>query len=227
MNIEELEKIADEKNSIYFEKTKALEQHIERVLMGNIPFELAPFIKLYGNTSSAQVEVKLPNEKRGHMFDLYYHPSFGKKPRRLEMNFGCFGSFKADDETEIIYCKVLGFFASHLAELEQKLIFSDEGKKAFAEYDQASSENYRANEDVKNAKWQQKKAEDEIKKDEILNELAIGTHIKIDVRRCNTVVKTIGNITTKNVMFKEDYGKRTKKDELLAKLVNGDWQIVK
>ena len=229
MTIEELIKIADEKNAIFTQKLKALEKHICKTFADAIPSELTQFIKIYDNTNSAQVEVKLPGEKRGHCFDVYYLTPYGKEPRKLEINFGCFGSFTSSDECEITYCKAVAFFASHLAEIEQKLIFSEEGKKAFGEYDAAQHEDFKAREAVKTAMHEKKILEDAAKKEEILKQIGIGCKIVVR-KKCewrDAIVKTIGSITAKNVIFKENYGKRTKKDELLANLCNGNWEIVK
>lgn len=229
MTIEELIKIADEKNTIFAQIREALEKHIRKTFADAIPSELMRFIKLYENTNSTQVEVKLPGEKRGHYFDLYYHTPYGKESRKLELNFGCFGSFTSSDECEITYCKAVAFFASHLAEIEQKLIFSEEGKKAFAEYDIAQHESYKAKDAVSNAQIEQKNLEDAAKKEEILKQIGIGCKIMTCKKTSwrDAIVKTIGSITAKNIIFKEDYGKRTKKDEFLANLCNGKWEIVK
>ena len=48
---------------------------------------------------------------------------------------------------------------------------------------------------------------------------ALVSHIR------NVLEANIEHITEKNILFKEDYGKRTKKDELIENILSNKWEI--
>ena len=226
MTIEELTKIAEQKNAIYKEKHDALIKHIDGIFHYMLPAEFNSIVDIYVNSSSAQIEVKRRDMHHGHSFDLYYHPTYGSKPRKLEMNFGCFGSFKANDEDAINYCKLIGHFASHLAEIEQKLIFSEEGKKAFDEYDAASNENFRAAEDVRKFEFAKQNEEAEACKREIAKKIVVGAKVQVGLNYYHEpIIREIASMTAKNIVFKNEC-KRTKKTYLIDNIFESNWKFV-
>lgn len=77
------------------------------------------------------------------------------------------------------------------------------------------------------------KNEKKEKEAELLSKMKEGSKIIVDVRNryeggkivWYDVIKTIGHITPKNIVFEEDYGYRTKKDYVLGQLVLGNWKL--
>ena len=71
-------------------------------------------------------------------------------------------------------------------------------------------------------------AEYEAKIAEIASKIVVGA--KVVVRKKSDwrseIAKTIEHVTEKNVLFKEDYGKRTKKDELISNILSNRWELL-
>ena len=201
----------------------ALVAHIKNVLEANIDTKVAEVS--YATDSMAEIAIK--NDKRHRSFDLYYHKSFGENSRKLELNFGCFGSFSSGDAYAVHYCKVLGHIAGILSFLEEPLLKCPKAKALFDAYDNACSEMWKAQHALEDAQNEERKRNDDIKKAKIASKIAVGA--KIVVRKkskwCDEIVKTIEHITGKNILFKEDYGKRTKKDEFINNILKGYWEI--
>ena len=230
--LDELNEVAMQKIAIQKEKHAALKQHIESTVKSFIPSSLASYAEVFNITDEhAEIGVKLhttEGKSKGHSFDLYFHRPWGREHDscKLEMNFGCFGSFDFHDDLAIMYCQMLNAIASNLAVIEPKLLFSDEGKKAFGEYETANHDAWKARDEVKQLLDEQKAKEHEAKKEEVLRKIAVGTKI-LRGKRYNgdPVIYEIEHVTSKNILFKEDYGKRTKKEVLVDNLVRGDWKF--
>lgn len=178
------------------------------------------------NDSGAEVEVFRPNNKWGHTFSIYFHDKFNyngtKTPRRIELNIGTFGSFGAEDASEMNFYIVAGIFATNLPMLQKKV-----DEVGFDSYEDARRKMY-------SAKWELEKFDNAVRdaerakqKAEIASKIVVGA--KIVVRKksqlFNKIVKTIEHITGKNVIFKENYGKCTKKDELIANILSNKWEF--
>ena len=166
--------------------------------------------------------------KQNKLYSLYFYKPWGNNgSRKLEMNFSCFGSFGKNDATALCYCETLGHIAGIFSHLENLMLFSDESKKLFNEYDALSNACYDIQRELDNLKLAVKEHNDELKKNDIMSKIAVGT--KIIVRKASkyypATIKTISHITAKNIVFKEDYGRRTNKDELDNNLMHGSWQI--
>lgn len=229
MNIEELDVILNEKREIQHMKFNALLDHIKNTMNSFIADNHLDGIAKIQHVCESSVQIEIPRDgKYGHTFDLYFHMPYFKDARKLEMNFGCFGSFKTDDVPEINYCIVIGTFASHLKELEQQLILSDEAKKFFDEYETAYHERYKADDMKRDFIAEQKKIEDDNKRVEFAAKLFVGAKIECGTVRWNNEpnINEIEHITAKNIIFKNDYGKRTKKEFVLDNLVSGRWKLV-
>ena len=211
------------KNEVRAKAYDALVAHIENVLEANIDYKVAEVSR----ATDSMAEIAIKDDKHHRSFELYYHKSFGENSRKLELNFGCFGSFSSDDACAIHYCEVLGHVAGILSFLEEHLLKIPKAKALFDAYDNASSEAWNARHALDNAQQEERKRADEIKKAEIASKIVVGA--KVVVRKKSQwhdeVVKTIEHITGKNVLFKEDYGKRTKKDELIANILSNKWEI--
>jgi hypothetical protein len=178
------------------------------------------------NDSSAEVEVFRPNNKWGHTFSIYFHDRFNgdgsKTPRKVELNVGTFGSFGAEDAPEMNFYIVAGIFATNLPMLQKKV-----DEVGFDSYEDARRKMY-------SAKWELEKFDNAVRdterakqKVEIASKIVIGA--KVVVRKKSQwrdeITKTIEHITGKNVLFKEDYGKRTKKDEFIANILSNKWEF--
>ena len=148
--LEDLNKIAEQKNEVRKAAYLRLKDFINHTFTSFIPSHLAPYAKvIHAGEEHVEIGVSLPNVDRGHSFDIYFYESWGEKKRTLKMNFGYFGSFSPDDIVAVKYCEALGWFAANFAAIENKLLASDEGKKAFAEYENARNDAWRANNNVK------------------------------------------------------------------------------
>ena len=223
MDISTLETELAAKNEVNTKAYNALVAYIKNLLEANIDTKVAEVSRV----TDSMAEITIKNDKCHHSFEIYYHQSFGEKSRKLKLNFGCFGSFSSDDACAVHYCEVLGHVAGILSFLEEYLLKIPKAKALFDAYDTAHREMWRANNALKDAQREERKHADEIKKSEIASKIVVGA--KVVVRKKSQWhgenVKTIEHITEKNILFKEDYGKRTKKDELIANIFSNKWEI--
>ena len=201
----------------------ALVAHIKNVLEANIDTEVAKVSRV----TDSMAEIKIEDDKHYHSFEIYYYKRFGNESRKLKLNFGCFGSFSSDDVCAVHYCEVLGHVAGILGFLEEHLLKSPKAKTLFETYDNACSEMWNVQHALEDAQQEERKRANEAKIAEIASKIAVGA--KVIVRKKSAwhdeIVKTIEHITGKNVLFKEDYGKRTKKDELISNILSNKWEI--
>ncbi len=202
----------------------ALVAHIKNVLEANIDHKVAEVSRV--TDSVAEIAVK--DDKHQRSFELYYNKSFGENSRELKLNFGCFGSFSSDDACAVHYCEVLGHVAGILAFLEENLLKIPKAKALWDAYDIAYSEMRNARQALEDAQNEERKHADEIKKAKIASKLVIGRRVVVRKKSQwhDKIVKTIERITDKNILFEEDRGKRTKKDELIANILSNKWEIV-
>ena len=211
------------KNEVRAKAYKELVAHIRNVLEANIDTKVAEV----SCVTDSMAEITIKNDKCHRSFEIYYNQSFGEKSRKLKLNFGCFGSFSSDDACTIHYCEVLGHVAGILSFLEEYLLKIPKAKALFDAYDNAYREVLEARHALDDALREERKHADEIKKVEIASKIVVGA--KVVVRKKSQwhgeTVKTIEHITEKNILFKEDYGKRTKKDELIANILSNKWEI--
>ena len=211
------------KNEVRAKAYDALVAHIRNVLEANIDTKVAEVSR----ATDSMAEITIKNDKRHHSFDLYYDKSFGEKSRKLKLNFGCFGSFSSDDACAVHYCEVLGHVAGILSFLEEYLLKIPKAKMLFDAYDNACSEAWKARHALEDAQREERKHADELKKAEIASKIVVGAKVVVCKKSQwhGETVKTIKHITEKNILFKEDYGKRTKKDELIENILSNNWEI--
>ena len=223
MDIAALEADLAAKNEVRAKAYNALVAYIRNLLEANIDRKFAEVSRV--TDSTAVITIK--NDKCHRSFELYYDRPFSEKSRKLKLNFGCFGSFSSDDACAVHYCEVLGHVAGILSFLEEYLLKIPKAKALFDAYDNARREACHARYALKDAQLEERKHADEIKKAEIASKIAVGAKVVVSKksRWNNEIVKTIGHITEKNILFKEDYGKRTKKDELIANILSNKWEI--
>ena len=211
------------KNEVRAKAYDALVAYTKNVLEANIDCKVAEVRR----ATDSMAEIAIKNDKHHRSFELYYHRSFSKNSRKLELNFGCFGSFSSDDAYAVHYCEVLGHVAGILGFLEEHLLKIPKAKELFAAYDNACSEMWNAKHALEDVQSEERKRNDEIKKDKIASKIVVGA--KVVVRKKSQwrdeIVKTIEHITEKNILFKEDYGKRTKKDEFIANILSNKWEF--
>lgn len=223
MDISALKSELAAKNEVRLKTYDALVAHIKNVLEANIDTKVAEVSR----ATDSMAEIKIKDDKHYHDFQIYYHRRYGNETRKLELNFGCFGSFSSDDVGAVHYCEVLGHVAGILGFLEEYLLKIPKAKALFDAYDKASSEVWNAQHALEDAQREECNRINEIKKVEIASKIVVGTKVivskKSDWR--GEIVKTIERITGKNVLFKEDYGKRTKKDELIANILSNKWEF--
>ena len=224
MNIAELKADIDAKAEVCNKAYDALVAYIKNVLEANIDSEVAQI----SHITDVAAEIAVKDDKHHRSFELYYHKSFGENSRKLELNFGCFGSFSSNDASAVHYCETLGHIAGILSFLEEPLLKCPKAKQLFDAYDNAQSEMWNAKHAFEDAQQEERDRADEIKKAEIASKIAVGA--KVIVRKksdwCSEIAKTIEHVTEKNILFKEDYGKRTKKDEFMSNVLSNRWVIV-
>lgn len=211
------------KNEVRAKAYDALVAHVKSVLEANIDTKVAEVSRV----TDSMAEITIKDDKHCHDFEIYYHKRYGNESRELELNFGCFGSFSSDDVCAVHYCEVLGRVAGILGFLEEHLLKSPKAKALFDAYDSVSSEVWNAQHALEDAQREERNRINEIKKAEIASKIVVGA--KVIVRKKSDwrseIAKTIEHITGKNVLFKEDYGKRTKKDELIANILSNKWEF--
>ena len=211
------------KNEVRAKAYNALVAHIKNVLEANIDTKVAEVSR----ATDSMAEITIKNDKSHHSFEIYYDRSFGEKSHKLKLNFGCFGSFSSDDACAVHYCEVLGHVAGILSFLEEYLLKIPKAKMLFDAYDNAYRKVLEARNAIEDAQREERKHVDELKKAEIASKIVVGA--KVVVRKKSQwhgeTVKTIEHITKKNILFKEDYGKRTNKDELIANILSNKWEI--
>lgn len=202
---------------------EALKEHLTKALESTISPSMA---KVSVRESGAQVIVN------NREIDLYfykpswYHGEEGKG-RNLKINFGCFGSFSKDDVDEVKYCEVLGHLAGNMEELDRCLFKTDIAKSLWDAYDTASRAASDVAYKVRSIEGAINSLEAEQRREKIESALHVGCMIM--VQKANdwwpAKFKTIEHITGKNIIFKEDYGKRTKKEDLIANLLCNRWEV--
>lgn len=164
-----------------------------------------------------------------HEISLYFHKLWGDEKRKLEINFGCFGSFSKDDVHAVTYCETLGHVAGIMSNLEHELLFSDESKKLFEEHDALANAANGIRYEIERLERELNDYKQTLRKNEISQSIKEG--LKIVVRKATRwswqgeKVKTIDRVMPKSITFVEDYGRRTSKDEVIGNLLSGKWSI--
>lgn len=219
--IEEARKIAADKHNILHEAHMNLIAYLKNVLEKNIDTKRV----CVSYVSDEHATLNIIGSR--HDIDLYYYHLWGKGKCKLEMNFGCFGSFGKDDASARTYCETLGHIAGIMDFLEHEMLFTDEAKKLFDVRHNAMNDSYKADDVLNSLENELKAYELDVKKNEILAKVKVG--VKVVVAKAtqwrNAIVNTIDHITAKNICFAEDYGHRTSKDELVNNLLSGKWEI--
>lgn len=183
--------------------------------------------KVNVRNSNECFEVCVPrsdSEKYYHRFDITFRKNWNEEERKLELNVGTFGSFSPKDLQECRYYVIVGKLVEHIAEIERELRDFD-----WKKYDEIQREFYDANYQLEEFDREQKKIADDNKKSEFRRMIRIGVKVNCGKRNRwseTDEIKTIESVTAKNVVFAEDYGHRTKIDDLLRRLVNDDWKFV-
>ena len=195
--------------------------------------EIANFAKV-ARVSEDHANILIPRKDEGyfHDIDLYFRQDWldRAKKRTLEMNCGTFGSFKSTDIPECRYYIVIGKLTEHLAEIEADIQSFD-----WQKFNELQKAHYTADNELQKYDQAVKKAEDLMKAEELRKKIRVGVKVicgkqftyNRDTKKYEDVdeVKTIGNVTAKNILFNEDYGRRTKIEDLIQKLMSGTWKF--
>lgn len=208
---------SEDKRRLY----KELHDYLDNTLKKNVDTSA---VKVACSDSSARLEI-------GNLgIDLYFERPWCAEDghaRVLKINSCCFGSFDKTQEECVKYCETLGHVAGIMKELEYLLLRTDAVKRLWDAYDAASSAASRAANKVREIEGSIKSIEAELRKMKILAQVFPGC--RIVVKKASSwhgpVIKTIEHITGKNIIFKEDWGRRTKKDELISNLMCSRWEI--
>ena len=208
------------KNAECKEKHDALKNYVMNVIEKNVDTSV---VKVHCSATVAQLEVA------SHMISLYFDKQhdFNGYSRRLKLDFACFGSFGKSDAAAVKYCEVLGHVAGIMDALEDQLLNSDEAKRLWNEFDDAQREAWRANSKHSCVENEIAEYEEALEKDIILSKLLPGRQVMVSKPTAYRPAqyKTIESVTKKNIIFKEDYGRRTKKDDFAANVMRGEWMI--
>lgn len=224
MNKSEIKAAFEAKDALRIEKYTQLREYLKNVLESNIDNDVAEVV--YVNDSTAEIGIK--GTERSRTFNLYFHEPWHGEVRKLEINFGCVGSFNKNDTACIRYCEVLGHVAGIIGILEEKMLTSPEAQKIWNEYETARNESWEVKHELENVEREEYLKETELKKADLLSKIAIGTKVMVkQPTKWNPdgIIKTVEHITGKNILFKEDYGRRTRKDELVQELMANRWTI--
>jgi len=223
MDINILKAELETKNQVRTQKYLTLKEYITKMIESYLDTSVAKVV----HVSDDYAEIGI-NGSHSKSFTLYFHKCWHNESRKLELNFGCFGSFNKNDVDCIHYCEILGHVAGIMTILEEKMITSPEAQKIWNEYDKATHDMYVAKDAFDKAMSEEHAQARELKKAEILQKITIGTKVMVKKPtqwNPDGIVKTIEHITGKNIIFKEDYGKRTKKDDLVNELIAERWTI--
>lgn len=171
-----------------------------------------------------EIGVAKDGNYRHHTFDLYFEKNWREEERKFRMNVATFGTFAPSDLPECKYYIAVGKIAEHSAEIERDLLNFD-----WKRYDEVQMKFYEEKYKLENFDREQKKIEEEQKKNEFRRMIRVGAKVNCGKRHRwseTEDVKTIENVTAKNVVFAEDWGHRTKIEELLVNLIAGSWKFV-
>ena len=180
----------------------------------------------YHEGFSAEIEVEIPGKTYGHTMDLYFfdgwHDEDSTKKREVKLNVGTFGSFSAAMEPEVNFYIVAGAIAKNLSKLQEKFDAID-----FESYKIARQNYNRARNELEKHDRDQKMAERLKREHDIEAKLVPGTKIRVGSTWKNEPIYDVIDRTTNKLIFlKNDYGRRTKKNEAISMILNNQWEFV-
>ena len=229
-NIDELNDNFKNSVNAYKESYTNLKKHITDVLEHYImELGMKDYAFVHSVTdNNAEIVVGKENNRDGYSIDLTYYYRYHDKNPHVRMNYWSFGSFDFTEKEKIDYMIALGKVAENLKNIEKDI--SDYDWKSYC-----SLLDKKEADDSLVARYKVITLRNERKEKEakLLSKMKEGSKIIVDVRNRYEgekivkydVIKTIKSITTKNIMFEEDYGSRTKKDYALGQLILGNWKL--
>jgi len=182
-------------------------------------------VKMHPTLDYTKVQVKRNDDGRfDYDFDIHFERRWRDDGRYVTMNVGTFGSFRTTETDKVNFYKVVGRAAESLPKLEADLLAFD-----WETYDSLQSKMHTANWELEKFDREAKEAELARQKDILRSKLVPG--VKVNCGReyrymTEDTIKTVEHTTSKNVMFKEDWGRRTKIDQVLNNLVRNEWKLV-
>ena len=183
-------------------------------------------------------------EYSGHELSVYFRRDWFKKdePRKLEINVSACGSFGKDNEELIAYYTLVGYMTRNLSKIEAELKALD-----WDSYDNACRLHETAMGELELAEREEKAAAYERRVAEFESKLVAGAKVKFGeiadrIKRDENgypvkdengrwvftkrdSIFEVKKVTRKLVFFKETYG-QFKKDEIIEKLVKGEYELV-
>ena len=179
----------------------------------------------YHEGCSAEIEVEIPGKTYGHPMNLYFFDSWHDEispKREVKLNVGTFGSFGASMKPEVNFYIVAGAIAKNLSKLQEKFDAID-----FESYRIARNNYSRAKNELEKYDRDQKMAERLQREHDIEAKLVPGTKLRVGTTWKNEpIYDVIDRVTNKLIFLKNDYGRRTKKNEAISMILNNQWEFV-
>ena len=179
----------------------------------------------YHEGCSAEIEVEIPGKTYGHSMNLYFfdnwHDEISLK-REVKLNVGTFGSFGAGMKPEVNFYIVAGAIAKNLSKLQEKFDAID-----FESYRIARNNYSRAKNELEKYDRDQKMAERLQREHDIEAKLVSGTKLRVGTTWKNEpIYDVIERATSKLIFLKNDYGRQTKKTEVINMILKNHWEFV-
>ena len=179
----------------------------------------------YDDGDSAEIKVEIPGKTYGHSMNLYFFDAWydeDTKKREVKLDVGTFGSFSATMEPEVNFYIVAGALAKNLSKLQEKFDAID-----FESYRIALRNYNKAKNELKKYDLDQKMAERIQREHDIEAKLVPGTKLRVGSTWKNEPIYDVIDRTTNKLIFlKNDYGRRTKKNEAISMILNNQWEFV-
>ena len=179
----------------------------------------------YHEGCSAEIEVEIPGKMYGHSMNLYFFDSWHDEispKREVKLNVGTFGSFSASMKPEVNFYIVAGAIAKNLSKLQEKFAAID-----FESYRIARNNYSRAKNELEKYDRDQKMAERLQHEHDIEAKLVPGTKLRVGTTWKNEpIYDVIERATSKLIFLKNDYGRQTKKTEVINMILKNHWEFV-
>lgn len=180
-----------------------------------------------GHVSDSNIALGIDDNNNVRSFDLYFYEDLGTEDRRLKLNFPCFGSFEKDDVVAVDFCKLLGFIASHMEEIEHDLIKSTTAAELHKAYETAHSECYDLEDQKRKILEEEKLAAKQADIDRIREALVPGAKLRVGWSwDKKPAYDEIDRVSAKCIWRKHGYGCRELKDIVISNIRSGLWDLV-
>ena len=180
-----------------------------------------------GHVSDSNIALGIDDSSKSRSFDLYFYEDWGTEVRRLKLNFPCFGSFEKDDAVSVDFCKLLGFIAGHMEEIEHDLVKSTTAAELRKAYETAHSELYGLEDQKRKILEEEKLAAKQADIDRIREALVPGAKLRVGWSwDKKPAYDEIDRVSAKCIWRKHNYGCRELKDVVIDNIHKGLWDLV-